>query len=405
MNNVLSIEINGVKYAGFTSAEITKSLKSMCSKFAFEISVLNDLSKFPIKKGSECRVLVNNKTVITGFVEKISIAYSASDHRITIYGRDKTCDIVDSTLGSDITITAGISLQEIINKVLSYLGLTDKIKVFTDEEIEVFSDEDINNIATNYGETAFEFIARYATKRQVLIITDGDGNIRLVRKPKDSEVLNTTLVSGSQYMSNILSAEIDYDDTNRFYKYIFASQANPNSGEKVTGSVITDISQISSIGKTTEKAVNVKTTALDEDIRQTRIYNSLQNNDAYNNINILKDRANFEANFRRAKGFNYKVTVQGFTPEKDLAKIWEINQLVNIRDDYCDVSPGVMLLNEVVYSQSVDSGSKTTLSFIDKDGYSTEVLQGLKYKQKKEKQKTGQKISKTIKDINQLNNL
>lgn len=381
------LEINGTPYTGFTSATASKSMTDISGEYTFNVSALGELQKFPIKNGSDSRVLVDGKPFITGYVEAVDIDYDSNSHQICIKGRDKTCDIIDNTVGGDLSFTAGIGLQEIIQKILKYYGLDKDIKVNSNVEIDVFSSDEIGNISQQIGETAFTFIVKYATKRQVLTMSDGDGNILLARAPSEEDRLNTVLTSSPGYQGTILSAKVSYDNTKRFYKYIISSQQN-----SVTKGLVQEIDNVDN-----DKIVSMSAIAYDEGIRRARVYNMLQHDDSYNGQKFLQDRVQWEANHRMATGFKYTAIVQGFSPINDQGYIWQPNMLVMVNDEYCDISSQLLLVKSVSFKYGLD-GSTTTLELVDKDGYSIEVLQGIKYKNKK-KQEAGKNVSGGVVEI------
>lgn len=379
----MMLEINGVPYTGFTKATASKAMDNISGEFNFSVSALNDLTKFPIKNKSPCCVLVNNKPFITGYVEKLSISYDSSSHQIIVSGRDKTCDIVDNTIGSELSFTAGISLENIIKKVLTIYGLENSIGVSSNTEIDVFTKDELGNISPQIGESAFSFLEKYAKKRQVLIMSDGGGNIILARASKYK--IKTVLDFSQNLQGTILNATIDYDDTKRYYKYIMLAQQN-----SVSDGIIDNLDNIN---HTNDKIVSMKAIAYDKKIRTTRVFNLLQNDDSYNSQSDLQDRAQWESNYRMATGFKYTVTVQGFSPMNDPLLIWQPNMLVLANDAYCDIEDQLLLIKSVAFNYSVDGGSTTTLELVDKDGYSVDVLQGIKYKNKRS---AGKKVNDGI---------
>lgn len=385
----MALEINGIPYSGFTSATASKSMEDISGSFTFNVSALNDLEKFPIKIRSKCRVLVDGKPFITGYVETLNISYDGTSHQISVTGRDKTCDIIDNTVGPNLSFTAGISLQEIIKKILQSFGLENNIEIKSNVEIDVFNATELGNISSQIGEPAFAFIVKCAKKRQVLTMSDGDGNIILARIPKEKDRLKTILTTNQGYQGSILSANVTYDDTRRYYKYVLISQKN----------AISDA--LNTVNETDNyKMVSVSVTSYDTDIRKTRIYNLLQHEDSYNNQQDLQDRAEWEANYRMATGFKYSATVQGFSPINDNGLIWQPNMLVMVNDDYCNIPNLLLLIKSVEFKYSIDGGSSTVLELIDKNGYSIEVMQGIKYKKKRKSQTSGKKVTESV--INDL---
>lgn len=384
------LEVNGVPYGGFIEASAEISMLNMSGSFTFTVSVLNNLTKFPITIGSACRVLVDGQPVITGWIEKININYDSTGHTISISGRDKTCDVIDSTIGENsLSLTSAIGLIDITKMVLNYLGITD-IKVSSTVDTPIFNITEIGNITPETGESAFEFVEKFAQQRQVLPTTDGNGNIIFTRT--GNTVLKTVLTSSPSTQSTILSASVDYDYTKRFYKYVLSTQMNP-----VNLSIVTDVNHPDA-----EKQTTVVSTAYDKGsgnlppTRKTRTYNLVQSDSSYNNLKYLQDRAWYEANFRRSRSFVYNATVQGFTPLNDKGFIWRPNYMVSVQDDYCNID-SILLINSVKFNYSADSGSTTTLELIDRDSYTIDVLLGIKYQNKYKKAKQGNSVISDLK--------
>lgn len=374
------LEINGVPYSGFTEATADISMLNVSGGFSFSVSAMNDLEKFPIKVGSTCRVLVDGQSVVAGYVDKININYGSTDHSITINGRDKTSDIIDSTIGEgSLSITSSISLIDVIKRVLAYLNIKD-IKVSSTIEIPNFDETEVGNIKIETGQTAFEFIEKYCQQRQVLPTTDGMGNIVLTQT--GDTVLKTVLTSSPTAKSTILNASVDWDFTKRFHKYVLSTQLNP-----VNLSIVHDLAHPDA-----DQQTSVATTSYDEGIRTTRTLNFIQSENSYNNLKYMQNRAEYEKNFRLSRSFIYNATVQGFSPINDPSLVWRPNYLVKVQDDYCDVD-STLLINSVKFNYSIDNGSTTTLELIDKDSYKTiDVLFGIKYKNKYKQAKEGNSI-------------
>jgi prophage tail gpP-like protein len=376
MADILTLEINGTPYTGFKSAQANVTIEAASGSFSFITSALDQMDMFPIVNGSTCRVLANNIPIISGYVERIEIDYSAApDHTIIIEGRDKTCDIIDSTLGEGMTFNTGTTIIDIANKVLQYLGIIN-IRAYTNaSDIDPFGKGEI--IASETGETGFIFIEKYAKKRQLLVTTDGDGNILFARTAKNP--IKTVLNINSNTQPIIKDVKVHYDNSKRFYKYIVNTQTNLAGA---TTSLEEDDFE-------PEQVVHKSSVAYDEGARKSRIMNLMASEESYANTKDLQNRANYEANIRRARAFSYVVTVQGFTPINDPKTIWKPNLLVQVIDDYSGPLVKKLLVKEIDYSYEVKTGSICRITLVDPDSYSVDVIQGIKYKNKVKKEKQG----------------
>ena len=169
----INLEVNGVEYTNFTMATVTLSLDALANEFSFQ-AVLPAGEQLPLRGGDKCSVLVDGELVLTGFIENITGRYTATDHTIFVTGRDRTADLIDSSIDVIDDIRAPATLKEIIEKVVQHIG--SDLKVLDDAEPEKFNkSEDI--VIPQPGDNAFDFVEGYAQKRQVLLTSNADGDI------------------------------------------------------------------------------------------------------------------------------------------------------------------------------------------------------------------------------------
>ncbi len=80
---------------------MSRGIESICGTFSLTVSEKfeneSPAQAWPINEGDECSVTVNGETLVTGFVDVFNPSYGADDHSITISGRDKAADFVDSS--------------------------------------------------------------------------------------------------------------------------------------------------------------------------------------------------------------------------------------------------------------------------------------------------------------------
>jgi prophage tail gpP-like protein len=383
----MTLEANGVTYDGFTSARTSVCMEDLSGEFSFSsVNIKNIFT--PIKIGDKCKIYVNGKSVINGYVEKIDADYDVKSHNIFISGRDKTCDVIDSSVGDKITFSGGISLVEMTKQTLAKMNITG-INVSTTVSMDPFKSSELEN--SEVCETVHTFLLKYAKKRQVLMTTDGSGNIIFVRSSKNT--IKTVLTSSYNSKSTILNAAVKFDDTKRFYKYILNSQVNPSSLGDDPYELIK-----------AEKAYNVAAVAYDTDIRPSRTYNfqaetphketatsplvtKWSDLKAYSSSAIkaapdADKRTIWESNIRRARALTYTCSVYGFSPIDDPNIIWRPNLLVNVIDEILNFT-SQLLIRSVVYDYSLDEGSKTTLELVDKQTFDLELIVGIKEKKTK----------------------
>lgn len=342
----ITLQVNGINYSNFLDVTVNMRLDQVCKTFSFGATVGKG-QRLPFLGGEACKVLVDGHPVLTGFIDVVDVSYDASSHNISISGRDKTSDLIDSTIGPISDLSAPITLKQIVQKVIQNIGATIGV---VDKTQGVPFDKATDLVAPEAGESAFSFLDKLAREKQALLTSDGDGNLVLQSPtPRDSKAVLKNRVGN--FNNNILSANASYDITGRFNVYKFVSGLNP-----VLLATIPDIdisSVVSQSGEVTDQAVRLG--------RQRVLVAESPNSGTQN-----EKRAQWEANIRKARGRVYSAQVFGF--KDNLNNLWELNTLVNIADDFAGID-AAMLLNSITFNYDLSTGSTTTLAFIEKNAY------------------------------------
>lgn len=348
----IKLEVNGRQYSQFNNASINSRLDALSSAFGIEVTSNSEMS-LPFTGGEPCRIFVDGELVLTGSIEVVSIDFSARRHTIKIEGRDKTGDLLDSTLGPISSLSGnGLTLKKLIETIVSELGVD--VEVIDNVNPEPFNAaEDIGS--PQPGDNAFEFIEKFTRKRQVLISNNSEGNIVISK----SEGTNTNSVlrnvRGSNE-NNIMSASVSYDTTGRFNVYKFTSSLNLIS-LNFAGLVSAKDTVDQTSEPVTDRAVRKG--------RQMVLISELSASKEQNN-----DRAEWEKKIRQARGRVYSVVVDGFRNQD--GNLWANNTLVTVNDDFADIN-SQMLINSVGFSFDLAGGSQTTLTLVEPDAYTIEL--------------------------------
>ena len=139
MSKIL-LEVNGVRYDGWTEVTVSKSIENLCGSFDFSTTVKESAGlviQNDLKAQDEVKIFIDDTLILTGNIESLSISYSTSDHSIRVSGRDKTGDLIDSSivqknykqtnfikLATAILTDNGYSSIKILNKIASSSALT-----------------------------------------------------------------------------------------------------------------------------------------------------------------------------------------------------------------------------------------------------------------------------------------
>tara|TARA_R110000772_G_C13310322_1_gene440396 strand:- start:5132 stop:6229 length:1098 start_codon:yes stop_codon:yes gene_type:complete len=347
---LITIKVNGVELSGFESSSVSSSMETASSSFTFNATAQPD-SSYPIKAGDSVTVDIDGTTRVTGFVDKVVVSYDSGSHTISISGRDKLADLIDSTVGDTKQIVAPISFTSVCRLILDGIGLTDVKVINNITGIEDFKEGEL--VSASVGEKAFQFLEKFARVRQALLTTDGLGNLVIERG--SSKKLKTQLINiPNNQLSNISQGSSTVDISNRYNKYSCAGDQNISSG--LSEEAFADVSAQGG-------------DAVDSDIRTSRVleFNSEENATS----ETCANRAAWEANVRRARSITASITVPGNSANNEL---WIPNRLVDINDVFLNIN-AQMLIKSVTYSSTLSGGSTTKLELISPDAYSLEASQ------------------------------
>lgn len=343
---MIALQVAGKSYINFTEAEVMLSMDSMAGGFSFS-AVDIEGAGLPFVGGESCKVTVEDLVVIDGFIDVIDVEYSSDLHSIRIEGRDKTSDIIDSTV-EGIKLDGSSTLKQAVEKVINFIGsditVTDSVGLSPFNEAE-------DKLSASVGQNAFDFLEKLARKKAVLLSSDA-GNINIIKPSTDALNITIKNVIGAND-NNVKSASYSNDLTQRFNKYRTRSQANLVAADEA-----------GEIG--TEQLVDQVGEYIDSEIRTTRKF-ILQSE----NVSAAKQarlRAEWEGRIRKTRSKSYGVVVVG---HKNTIDIWRPNTLVNVIDDFAGVSEN-MLISTVTFKVSVDYGTTTELSLVDKDAYNAQ---------------------------------
>ncbi len=363
---MIELVLNGKVYTNFTSISVTASLTDFIRTCT--VSFTNENGEvYPAKANYTCKVLFNRKPIFTGWIDPISVSYSATSHDITFSGRSYTADFQDSTVGSLADSVASIKLENIIYKMLRGLGLFQINVIDATTGLDAFTANE--TIKNNPEETCFSVAEKYCKKRTCLIYSDANSNIILFRPEGDAdaqELIEVKLQDNVPYVENV---SFSYDPQNRFHTYRFRNQENPTTREKRTGT--TSLKRMTSIYKT----------IIDPEVRPTRVKDVVF--DSIHNPRYAKQRIAWQIAFDKASSFNYDVTVTGWTP-LGKTNAWEVGTYVQIIDTIGGLDD-TMLLGSITYNCDLSTGTTAQLNFKPPSAYVLEPEEDVVVKKKKKK--------------------
>lgn len=314
----VTLAIDGENFSGWKSISIRRGIEQISGTFELGITDrwAGQSKPWPIRPGGSCTVSIDGELVITGYVDAVFPQFDATQHGITVIGRDKTGDLVDC---SAIHGSGEWRDRRLINIA------RDLAKPFG---VEVFEDVEAGSVSKKWsiqeGETVFEALDRAARMRGVLLVVDAKGNLHITRA--GSERVSTSLDQGQNVKAG--TGNFRFDD--RYSEYICKGQ---------------DIgSNFSTAGQNASPKPGV---ANDKEVRRYRPLIVIA--EEFANAGKLGTRALWEAAVRLGRSIRPMITVQGW---RHASGLWVPNRLVrcnlpffNIKDDMLIVSVEY-LLNE-----------------------------------------------------------
>jgi prophage tail gpP-like protein len=333
----LVLMVDGVKWEGWTSAEISRQMDAISSEFALGLvdRWQHGMEAIPLAAGMPCKVYINDDLSIDGYLDRVNFGVDVAQHSISVNGREKAADLVDCSAVHDPSTWKDLNALEISKILAEPFGVEITSEVDLGEPFKTFKLEE--------GETAFAAIDRLLKQREILALPDGKGGVKFAKLADKSS--GTKLKQGE----NIKNSSSSFDMTDRFSDYIVKGQRPGNDQDYGPA------------------CAQVRGDARDESVRRYRPMMVRAENQVSDNDALL--RAKWEASTRAARSVTVSVTVAGW--RQDDGKLWEINTLVDTDIPYLRISQE-LLISKVSFSLTMSGGTVTTLELKDKAAFEPE---------------------------------
>ena len=334
----LELTCNGRVHAGWESMRISRSMEHCANSFQLAVSELwpGQASTYSIMPGAPCEVRLAGTTVISGYVDDVSLEQDAQRHAVGVTGRDKAADLVDCSA----VVKGGQWLGQRVEAIAAQLAKPFGITVST----AVDTGKPLTSFALQEGETVFDAIDRAARMRALLLVSDAKGGLVITRASTD--VVATPLVMGV----NVLQASVKMSLRERFSLYIAKGQKSPAlawSGE-TTGA---------------KAAAQVRAQTTDPEVPRHRPM--IITGECQDVAASLQQRVQWEANVRAARSVEVVVRVAGWAHADGL---WEPNKLVTVSLPSLRIARSKLLIKACQYSLGAD-GSSTELTLTRPDAF------------------------------------
>lgn len=329
--------VNGRRYGGWKSVRVTRSIESIAGSFALDVTDRwsDQAEPWAIAEEDSCRVEIDGQVVIDGYVDRRSIALSSNQRTLGFTGRDRAGALVDCSTILDKWSYRNIGLLELARKIAAPFGIT--VSVQAGLVLPALS----TKLTINPGDSAYQAIERIAQIAGVIVVSDGAGGIVLTRA-------GTTRAASLVVGRNVLDVSIEYDGTERYRRYVVATQ-------------------VAGTDNASGDATRITAEATDEGVRRTDRVLMIRPD-----IGITKDsarrRGDWEARIRAARAETVSISVHGW--KQPNGQLWPVNALALVKAPQVGVE-GDMLIAQADYTIS-DGGELTQLRLVRPDAFTPE---------------------------------
>lgn len=333
MVDAITLRVAGKIYGGWTKVNVTRSLSSVAGDFSLELTwQWSEAEPWPIKEGDACTVDIGNDRVITGYIDDWMPSYDDKEVTISVAGRAKTGDLVDSSVVHESGLFTNQTLTDIAKTVCKPYG----ISVVTETDAgDVFP-----RIAIEQGETCYELLDRLARQRGVLLTCNAMGNLVITRASKTK--MGVALILGE----NILAARGRFSQRDRASEYIV-------KGTGYGGGREWDEAATATIGG--QKAV-----IPDADVRRYRP-KIIINEDVFT-VDGASKRGQWQRQRALGQSKTSEITVAGWRIEGEGGALWDINKRVYVKDEIQNLD-GELLIETVMFSED-DAGRLAVIALV-----------------------------------------
>lgn len=335
MSDIISIEVDGQEYSGWTELSMRRSIEALCG--SFEFSSMNRWAingeRWELFPGSECRIRIGDEELAHAYIDGVSVDISGDNHILKVSGRDKTADLVDCSAPSSPSSYRNMDLLTLAKELCRPFG----ISVSASSAGPKFSVFRVQS-----GETVFEALNKAAKRRAMLLTTGRVGN--LVITNTGSTRAHDSLVIGD----NVLRATGIYDYANRYGAYMIKSADR-------------------TVGKGwNAQTISIFAEATDDDIFRHRPL--IIRGDGVQTTKDAQNQVRWEAWMRAAKAVRASAVVRGMRQSN--GSLWEVNTLVWVDFPQMLIA-GDMLISSIEYQQN-SGGTLTTMELTRPDAYAAE---------------------------------
>ncbi len=330
------------EYGGWKSIRVTRSIESLAGSFALEVSDRwgEQQDPWPIAEEDACRVEIRvdraRTVVIDGYVDRRSISLSATARTLSYSGRDRAAALVDCSAVLTQWTYRNVTIADFIRTLAAPFS----VAVSVQAGLELAKQA---RLVVQPGDKVFDAIARETAAAGVLVVSDGAGGILITRA---AAARAASLVQGS----NLLGASVEYDGTERYARYVIATQ-------------------VAGTDEAAGDATRIRAEATDQGVRRADRVLLLRPERGLS-VPDARRRADWEARIRAARAETVTAIVQGWMQPN--GTLWPLNALTRVTAPAIGVD-GDLLISQVEHSIG-DGGQVTQMRLVRPDAFTPEPV-------------------------------
>lgn len=357
----LVLTVNGVAYALWQTARITRDLREITGTFrldyfdagraaaAMPAAPRSSPVPAPILRRQSCTVALDGQVVLDGWIDGMEGEWTATSIKAIITGHDKTVDLSEcSACAKGPAEWRGATLLQIAQQVCSPFG------------ISVRADTNIGapfvRLAVNPHETALSLLEKAARQRGVLVVSDGVGGLLLTTGGRQRAPADIRAGSNAQRL------RYKFDDRHRFSDIYVKGQSEKAAGLRADisgppmGHDYVPGPQPSMVGAQQIEAAGILMTghAVDPEVKRWRP--SVRMTRTQSGSATQQQQAEWAVRVARGESTNLTYTVLDWRAN---GQLWLPNTVVRVWDPYAGVDDD-MLIRTVDYLIGPDGEKPTT---------------------------------------------
>lgn len=227
----LTIVAGGYELGGWLSSQVTRGVERLPSSFMVELTERfpGQVSEVPVLPGTTCQVYLSDDLILTGYIDLYRPAYDAERHTVTIAGRSKCEDLVDSAIDGNLPGIGWVFTAQTVGEAATRIARPFGIAVSLPDGD--FAIPPPQTFPIMPGMTAYALLEELCRTAQCLLWDDANGN--LVISGVGTTRAGSALVEGQ----NVENGEATLRTDIRYSDYqVIAQVWDVNSGHySVTG--------------------------------------------------------------------------------------------------------------------------------------------------------------------------